>query len=127
MRIAEAASAAGVGVSTLRFYERRGLLAPTARTRGNYRDYDDEAVRRVRFIRRAQQLGFTLVEVEQFLALPDAAQLSLDDVTSLVAGKIDEIDRRIRDLERVRQALLDVARNGATGQRCPVLAALADA
>lgn len=125
MRISELARAAGVGISTVRFYERRGLVTPTARTHGGYRHYDHEALRRLRFIRRAQRLGFSLAEVDQILALPDAAQLSVDELGGVIAQKVDEIEQRIRDLDRVRLALLDLARNGAQEQ-CPVLAALAD-
>jgi DNA-binding transcriptional MerR regulator len=126
VRISDLARAAGVGVSTVRFYERRGLVTPAARTEGNYRDYDHEALRRLRFIRRAQQLGFTLTEVEQILSLPNAAHLSLNELAGVIAEKVDEIEQRIRDLSRVRLALLDLARNG-TREHCPVLAALADA
>jgi DNA-binding transcriptional MerR regulator len=95
VRISELARAAGVGISTVRFYERRGLVTPTTRTNGDYRHHDHEALRRLKFVRRAQRLGFTLSEVEQ----------------------------RVRDLERVRRALLEVAANGVQEQ-CPVLAAL---
>jgi DNA-binding transcriptional MerR regulator len=126
VRISELARAAGVGISTVRFYERRGLVTPTARTGGNYREYDYESLRRLRFIRRAQQLGFTLAEVGQILALPSATDLDLTDLASVLAGKVTEIEQRIRDLGRVRVALLDVAQNGVR-EECPVVASLADA
>lgn len=115
-----------MGISTVRFYERRGLLEPPGRSGANYRRYDDESVRRLRFIRRAQELGFTLGEIDQFLALPRAADLDQSAVTGLVAGKLDEIDARIRDLSRLRSALAGLAADGAVRDRCPVLAALAD-
>ncbi|MFD9734793.1 heavy metal-responsive transcriptional regulator [Umezawaea sp. NPDC059074] len=124
MRIGEVARAAGVGISTLRFYERRGLVEPLGRTGGGYREYDEESVRRIKFIRRAQQLGFTLVEVAQFLDLPRAGALTGDDVSGLVAGKLGEIDTRIRDLGRMRAALVDLAVSGAVAEQCPVVAAL---
>ncbi|MCP2251078.1 DNA-binding transcriptional regulator, MerR family [Lentzea aerocolonigenes] len=121
VRISELARAAGVGISTVRFYERRGLVNPTARTGGGYRHYDQEALRRLKFIRRAQRLGFTLTEVEQILDLSDAPEL--DDLGDVIAEKVAEIEQRQRDLDRVRLALLDVAANGVREQ-CPVIAAL---
>jgi DNA-binding transcriptional MerR regulator len=125
VHISELARAGGVGVSTLRYYERRGLVTAATRTRGGYRTYDHEALRRLRFIRRAQRLGFTLAEVEQVLALPDSIPSGLDELSGVIAEKVDQIEQRIRDLERMRLALLDLAHNGAR-QPCPVLAALAD-
>ena len=124
MRIGEVARAAGVGISTLRFYERRGLVEPLGRTGANYREYDEESVRRIKFVRRAQQLGFTLVEVAQFLDLPRVGELTGDDVSGLVAGKLGEIDTRIRDLARMRAALVELATAGAVAEQCPVVAAL---
>jgi DNA-binding transcriptional MerR regulator len=125
VRISELARAAGVGISTVRFYERRGLVTPIARTGGNYREYDYESLRRLRFIRRAQQLGFTLTEVDQILELPNATDLDLTELAGVLTEKVAEIEQRIRDLGRVRVALLDVAQNGVRDD-CPVLAALAD-
>jgi len=69
MTVGRVARMGGVGVPTLRFYERAGLLPKPARTSSNYRLYSDDAVKRVRFIRRAQQLGFTLKEFKELLAL----------------------------------------------------------
>lgn len=115
MRISELARAAGVGISTVRFYERRGLVVPTTRTHGGYRHYDHEALRRLKFIRRAQRLGFTLAEVEQLLGV--------DDFGDVITEKVAEIEQRQRDLDRVRLALLEVAANGVREQ-CPIIAAL---
>jgi DNA-binding transcriptional MerR regulator len=121
VRISELARAAGVGISTVRFYERRGLVNPTARTHGGYRHYDQEALRRLKFIRRAARLGFTLTEVEQILAF----STEFDGLEDVITEKVGEIEQRMRDLERVRLALLDVAANGVQEQ-CPVVAALND-
>lgn len=120
VRISELARAAGVGISTVRFYERRGLVTPTARTHGGYRHYDREALRRLKFIRRAQRLGFTLAEVEQILAVSGGADEDFGDV---ITEKVAEIEQRLRDLDRVRLALLEVAANGVQEQ-CPIIAAL---
>ncbi len=119
VRISELARAAGVGISTVRFYERRGLVTPTTRTHGGYRYYDREALRRLKFIRRAQRLGFTLAEVEQILAV----SVATDDLGDVISEKVAEIEQRLRDLDRVRLALLEVAANGVQ-ERCPIIAAL---
>lgn len=95
---------------------------PTARTYGGYREYDAEALKRLRFIRRAQLLGFTLAEVEQILVL-SAAPLDVAEVDGVIAEKVAEIEQRVRDLERVRLALLDLAANGPQ-EPCPVIGAL---
>jgi len=121
VRISELARAAGVGISTVRFYERRGLVVPASRTHGGYRHYDREALRRLKFIRRAQRLGFTLTEVEQILS----ASTAPGDLGDVITVKVAEIEQRMHDLERVRLALLDVATNGVQEQ-CPVVAALND-
>lgn len=122
VRISELARAAGVGISTVRFYERRGLVTPTARTHGGYRHYDHEALRRLKFIRRAQRLGFTLAEVEQILAV---SGLDAADLGGVISEKVAEIEQRRRDLDRVRLALLEVAATGVQEQ-CPIIAALED-
>lgn len=123
VRISELARAAGVGISTVRFYERRGLVTPTARTHGGYRHYDREALRRLKFIRRAQRLGFTLAEVEQILAISVSVSVASDDLGDVISEKVSEIEQRLRDLDRVRLALLEVAANGVQEQ-CPIIAAL---
>ena len=122
VRISELARSAGVGVSTVRFYERRGLVVPSARTSGGYREYEQEAVKRLKFIRRAQLLGFTLTEIDQILAL-SASPGDVAGLDGVIEEKVSEIEERVRDLERVRLALLDVAANGPR-ERCPVVAAL---
>lgn len=123
VRISELARAAGVGISTVRFYERRGLVTPTTRTHGGYRHYDREALRRLKFIRRAQRLGFTLAEVEQILAISVSVSVATDDLSDVISEKVTEIEQRLRDLDRVRLALLEVAANGVQEQ-CPIIAAL---
>lgn len=129
MRIAELAGRAQVAVSTVRFYERRGFLAQPKRTAGGYRDYDDAALRQLRFLRRGQELGFTLNELAGFAELSVAVRSGVIDVGSVTAtavGKLQEIDARIRDLQRTREALqtlldqqyIDLA------EECPIVQAL---
>ncbi|GAB7191980.1 hypothetical protein NUM3379_26880 [Kineococcus sp. NUM-3379] len=115
-------------VSTLRFYERRGLLLPAGRTPGGYRTYPGDAPRTVRFIRRAQQLGFTLAEISAVLELRAAAgDVAPDVVAEHVAAKIAEVDRRIADLTRMRAALTLLSTEGVDPDApCPVVGSLGD-
>jgi MerR family copper efflux transcriptional regulator len=96
---------AGVGVATVRFYERRGLVRRPARPRAGYRSYPEEAVGRIRFIRNAQALGFTLQEVKELLALRVTAGTSCAAVRSRAAAKRADVKRRLADLERIGMAL----------------------
>ncbi|HEY1106559.1 MAG TPA: MerR family transcriptional regulator [Agromyces sp.] len=120
------AHAAGVALSTVRFYERQGLVAPERRTTGGYRLFEPETARRVRFIRRAQELGFTLREVRDVLQLSDRPELiAFDDVAEQVGAKLDELDERIGDLQRVRSALAALVASGPVHPECPVVEAIA--
>src|SRR5690242_4979200 len=105
MRIGEAAAAAAVNIQTLRFYERVGLLPRPARRDSGYREYDAHAVRRVRFIRRAQELGFTLAEIRDLLALREQSETACEQVEARASATLDRIGEKIRDLESMRSAL----------------------
>lgn len=119
------ARAAGVAVSTVRFYERQGIVEPDERSSAGYRWYTPETVRRVRFIRRAQSLGFTLREAHDVLRLADEPELIvLGDVATQVAGKIAEIDERIADLVRVREALTTLVDSAPVHPHCPIVEAI---
>lgn len=96
---------AGVGVETVRFYERRGLVRRPTRPRAGYRSYPDDAVERIRFIRHAQALGFSLREVKELLTLRVTAGTSCAAVRSRAAAKVADVERRLADLERIRIAL----------------------
>ena len=125
--IAEAARKAGVGVDTLLYYERRGVLPAPARDRSNYRRYSAEAVRRVRFIRQAQCLGFTLNEIARLLDLHPRAAAECRSALASARSKIEEIDRKIAALRTVRAALGRLADSceGGTPSAggCPILSA----
>ncbi len=127
-RIGEAARAAGVHIQTMRYYERRGLLPRPHRSGGNYRVYGDSAVRRVRAIKRAQQLGFTLDEVGELDRIR-GGEIGSDPLATLVPAKLREIDDKLRDLRRVKRALLGVIEAcncGGDVSRCDVLDGLGD-
>jgi len=127
MRIGELARDARVSIQTLRYYERRGLLSPPRRQTSGYRRYDDAAVNRVRFIRRAQDLGFTLQEIGDLLTLwPDSAR-SCGAVEGRASATLSRIDEKIEDLNRMRAALakyVHACRERATLDSCPLLTAL---
>ena len=128
LRTGKLAAEAGVNVETLRFYERRGLLRePTRRHPSRYREYPPEAVRVVRFIKRAQELGFTLREIEELLRLREDQGAACADVRAAARTKIEEIDRKMKSLRAMKRALTILVKSctseGAT-RRCPILEAL---
>jgi MerR family copper efflux transcriptional regulator len=121
------AKQANVHVETLRYYERRGLLAKPRRTIANYRFYSAEALQRVRFVKQAQELGFSLNEIKKLLALRATPRAKCSDVKKYASQKIVDIDLKIRSLTRMRQALSKLQKecSGAGPvTRCPILATL---
>ena len=128
MTIGELAKAAGVNVQTIRFYEREKLLPPPHRWAGsNYRDFDDDALRRLRFIRSAKQLGFTLREIRELLDLRLLPGESCAEVKALLGAKLAEIDARMKEIRRLRRVILtfvDACSRRRSSTRCPTLWAL---
>lgn len=105
IRIGELAARAEVSIDTLRYYERRGLLAEPPRRASGYRAYSPDAVERIRFIQRAQALGFTLQEIADLLALRGDSGHACDAVEARARAALDRIERKIHDLIRMRRAL----------------------
>ncbi len=127
MTIGEVAKAAEIGVETVRFYEREGLIAEPPRRRSGYRQYPPDTVRRVRFIRRAKELGFTLTEIRELLSLRVAADKTCADVRTLARAKMADIEAKMLDLARIQAALTELARTcrgKGTTSDCPILDAL---
>jgi MerR family copper efflux transcriptional regulator len=127
MLIGQVATAAAVNVQTLRYYERVGLLPRPARRASGYRTYPADTVRRVRFIKRAQDLGFTLGEIADLLALRRQSVSACERAQTRAAATRDRIAEKIRDLERMRTGL--TAYVTACSRRrpiadCPLLSAL---
>ena len=123
--IAGLAREANVGVETVRFYERRGLIAQPKRTDGAYRRYGSDYVRRIRFVKRAQELGFTLDEIESLLRLEDGADRR--SIQKIAAERLDQVRSRITDLRRIERTLkhlLDDCRKGGA-PHCPIIGAIA--
>jgi Hg(II)-responsive transcriptional regulator len=129
MTISRAAERAGVGVETIRFYGRRGLIEQPARPRsGGYRIYDDEVVERIRFIRQAQELGFSLREIEQLLSLRADTGADCGDVRTQAVSKREEVDRKIAQLRHIRSALdalIASCPGGGALRACTIIDAMA--
>lgn len=125
LSIGRLAKVAGVNVETIRYYERRGLLAKPFKPLGGHRRYASSAAGRVQFIKRAQQLGFTLDEVGSLLRLEDGQ--SCRETRLLAERKLALIEKRISDLDRMRQMLKSLIAECAMGHRprsCPIIATL---
>jgi len=125
LTIGQLAKQAGVGVETIRFYEREGLIPePERRRSSRYRQYPPQAVRRVRFIRHAKELGFTLKEIQELLELRVAPDSTCADVRHRARVKVADIEGRIESLRRMKDALERLARKcrgkGPTTE-CPIL------
>jgi len=129
MRTSELADQAGVNPETLRYYERRGLLRAPRRTAGGYRDYPTNAVELLRFIKRAQKLGFTLEDVEELLHLDDGGPASCDAARTLAEARGADLDARIADLRRMRDSLGELIATcdlPRADRSCSLLAAIAN-
>ena len=121
LTIGELARAGGVGVETIRYYERRGLIPEPPRNDSGYRQYGDDDIDRIRFIKRAQGLGFTLNEVERLLELrARPAGHDTAELRSLLQKKADELLSRVRKLERMSSRVQELI------EACPVGASLAE-
>lgn len=127
--IGEVAAEAGVNVQTLRYYERRGILGRAPRTRSGYRTYPPETVRVIRFIKRAQELGFTLEEIEGLLRLRTMKGVDKRNVRDLAATKVREIETKVRQLQAMAAALGQLVSTCTCELGvvpCPILEALDD-
>ncbi len=127
MTRSEVAERAGVGPETVRYYERRGLLPDPPRSAAGYRLYDESQVERLRFIGRAQKLGFTLAEISELLALRAAPETGRTDVRRCAQEKLSDVEARLRDLRRIRDALkrlVDACDEGRNAGSCPILDAM---
>lgn len=129
LRTGEVAAQAGVNVQTLRYYERRGLLEEPARRASGYREYSPDAVQLIRFIKRAQELGFTLTEVEDLLRLRGDQEKACSEVRTAAEAKIEDIEQKLRHLRAMKRALVVLVASCATEgspRHCPILEALDD-
>lgn len=127
MQIGELAKSAGVPIDTVRYYERHGILPAPRRRPSGYRSYDADDVARLRFIRRAKALGFTLEEIHDLLALTGRRSRSMGGVKKAATAKLADVEHRLTELTRVRDGLRTLVAScpghGDLAQ-CPILAAL---
>lgn len=127
LTIGQVAGRAEVGVETVRFYEREGLLEEPRRKASGYRQFDEQAVDRIRFIRRAKELGFTLKEIKELLDMRVEPTSTCADVKRRAEAKIEDVEERIRSLQKMKRALVKITKqcrgDGPAGE-CPILDAL---
>lgn len=129
LTIGNVAARAGVNIQTLRYYERRGILPRARRSAAGYRLYPPDTVRLIRFIKRAQDLGFTLEEIEELIALRNSSSRKRDEARVLAARKMRDIDAKLARLQAMRSALYTLQEDCACGREtlvCPILEALED-
>jgi MerR family mercuric resistance operon transcriptional regulator len=109
MRRGELAQRSGCNIETVRFYERQGLLPAPPRTEGGHRDYAPEHLKRLIFIRRSRELGFTLGEIRGLLGLVDGSDWTCGEVRAMTLEHLADVRRKIADLERLARILEDMA------------------
>jgi len=117
--------ATGLDRETLRFYEKKGLLPNARRTDVGYRQYDSTVVSRIKFIKLAQDVGFSLREILELLSLGEKKAVSKTELKSIATMKIADLDARIQSLQRMRKLLEDFSRTAVRptkGSSCPILA-----
>ena len=123
----ELARQGGINLESIRFYEKQGLLPKPPRTASGYRIFPPESVRRVRFIKRAQELGFSLKEIKELLSLRLDSDTSCADVRQRAEDKLTDIDQKISDLRRMKQSLArlaDACPGRGDTSACPILESL---
>jgi len=123
----EAAAKAGVHKETIRYYERRNLIPEPARRRSGYRIFTDEHIDRINFIKRAQELGFTLSEIEDLLTLRVDGYTTCADVRQRAETKLWDVEEKITELQRIREALqhlTDLCQGEGPTSQCPILDAM---
>ena len=125
--IGQLAQRAELATETLRHYERLGLIEPSRRSPSNYRLYDAQALQRLRFIRRAQALGFSLPEIRQLLELHRQGEGDMAQVRAVAEQRLRQVEQRMADLERLRgglEQLIQACPGHGALDACPILAAL---
>lgn len=123
--IGQLAKRAGVAIDTVRYYERNQLLAPAGRLESGYRRYGEVELRRLRFIRRAKALGFSLADIRALLALSEGNNVA--EIRHAAQARLAEVDQRIAELERIRTGLhrlVTACPGHGRAEACPILNAL---
>jgi len=124
MRIGKVAKQVGITVEAIRFYEKQGLIKAPGRNQSGYRDYPEDVVLHVSFIKRAKELGFSLKEIKELMVLQSTPGTSCGAVKEQAEAKIADIDEKMEDLQRIRKALTELV-SACPGQgpltRCPII------
>ncbi len=127
LTIGQVAQRAGVRADTVRYYERRGLIPRPRRTAAGYRDFSPETIQQIRFIKRAQELGFTLDEIEELLAVRIRSRRKCADAMRIAKHKIELIEKKLADMRAMQQALERLLSSCAENQsvvECPIIESL---
>src|SRR3954449_4548964 len=130
MKIGEIAKRSGIGIETIRYYEREGLLLEPERRPSGYRQYDESSVERLEYISRAKELGFTLAEIRELLELSFAAHAGCDHIRQRAEVKITDIEIKIRSLQKMRRSLRSIVHQCKTKDSphdCPLVNGAHDA
>lgn len=124
--IGDLAGRAGCRVETVRYYEREGLMPEPPRSDGGHRVYDGDDMKRLSFIRRARELGFSLDQVRSLLGLADSRDFTCGDVKAITVSHRDDVRKKIADLRRLDRALVELAEQceGGEAQQCAIFDAL---
>jgi Hg(II)-responsive transcriptional regulator len=126
LTISQVAKVANVNLETVRYYEKRGLISEPPRTESGYRRFPEEVIERITFIKRAQQLGFTLEEIKQLLWISEREK-DANKVKAFTTHKIQEIEAKIHDLLIIKQTLTQLADqcegSGSSMDQCPIIKA----
>ncbi len=129
MKIGELARRAGVNIDTVRYYERQSLLPAPQRMASGYRQYDPGDVARLRFVRRAKALGFTLIEIRDLLKLSDHRDDDMAELKAVAGEKLVDVESKLAELTRIRdglKTLVDACPGHGALARCPILNALVE-
>ena len=126
MLIGELSNRTGCIVETIRFYERIGIMPDPPRSPGGQRIYNDEHEKRLTFIRRGNELGFSLKEVREMLGMVDGGDYSCDDIQAIAVAHIEEVKHKIADLRKIKKVLENMAKQCETGivPECPIVEAM---
>ncbi|EJR45827.1 mercuric resistance operon regulatory protein [Bacillus cereus VD107] len=128
-RIGELADKCGVNKETIRYYERLGLIPEPNRTEKGYRMYSLQMVDRLNFIKRTQELGFTLNEIDKLLGVVDRNEAKCCDIYDFTVLKLEDIQRKIQDLKKIKQMLIDLKERCPENKdiyECPIIETLMD-
>ncbi len=122
-KIGEIAKQVGLGNETIRYYEQTGILPSAERAQNGYRLYSDDHLKRLRFIKRSRELGFSLEKIRSLLSLSDKADMTCKSVKTIAEGHLEEVRRNIADLQAMEKSLTEMVQpcSGDNSKSCPIL------